>query len=57
MGALGFSDLKWKQPVMVGDNIGGTVTITGLRRSRHHPERGVVTLAFDIRTAQAAREF
>src|SRR5436853_4160904 len=39
MGGLGFSDLKWKKPVMVGDSIGGTATISGLRRSRHHPER------------------
>ncbi|HHY50766.1 MAG TPA: MaoC family dehydratase, partial [Alphaproteobacteria bacterium] len=49
MGGLGFSDLKWKKPVMVGDTIGGTVTIAGLRRSRHHPERGIVTIDFDIR--------
>ena len=49
MGGLGFSDLKWRKPVMVGDTIGGIVTITELRRSRHHPERGIVTLAFDIR--------
>ncbi|MEO8758299.1 MAG: MaoC family dehydratase [Devosia sp.] len=49
MGGLGFSDLKWKKPVMVGDTIGGTATIAGLRRSHHHPERGIVTLDFDIR--------
>jgi acyl dehydratase len=49
MGGLGFSDLKWKKPVMVGDTIGGTAIISGLRRSRHHPERGIVTLDFDIR--------
>ncbi|MBI4922046.1 MAG: MaoC family dehydratase [Devosia nanyangense] len=49
MGGLGFSDLKWIKPVMVGDTIGGTATITALRRSRHHPERGIVTLDFDIR--------
>ena len=49
MGGLGFSDLKWKKPVMVGDSIGGTATIAALRRSRSHPERGIVTLDFDIR--------
>lgn len=49
MGGLGFSDLKWKAPVMVGDTIGGTATIAALRRSRSHPERGIVTLDFDIR--------
>lgn len=49
MGGLGFSDLKWKRPVMVGDTIGGTVSIAALRRSHTHPEMGIVTLAFDIR--------
>ena len=49
MGGLGFSDLKWKQPVMVDDTITGTATISALRRSRSHPERGIVTLQFDIR--------
>jgi acyl dehydratase len=49
MGGLGFSDLKWKKPVMVGDSIGGSATIATLRRSKSHPERGIVTLDFDIR--------
>ena len=49
MGGLGFTDLKWKRPVLKDDTIGGTVTIAGLRRSRSHPERGIVTLDFDIR--------
>ena len=43
MGGLGFSDLKWKKPVMVGDTIGGTATIAALRRSHHHPERGTIS--------------
>ena len=49
MGGLGFSDLKWKKPVMKGDTITGTAAISGLRRSKSHPERGIVTIAFDIR--------
>ena len=53
MGGLGFSDLKWKKPVMVGDSIGGTATIASLRRSRHHPERGIVQLDLDIRNQKA----
>ncbi|HWV20942.1 MAG TPA: MaoC family dehydratase [Devosia sp.] len=48
-GGLGFQDLKWKNPVMAGDTIGGTVTIAGLRRSTSHPQWGIVTLDFDIR--------
>jgi len=47
-GGLGFDNLKWKMPVMKGDTIGGTVTITGLRRAHSHPEWGIVTLAFNI---------
>jgi acyl dehydratase len=49
MGGLGFSDLKWKRPVMKGDTITGTATISALRRSRSRPERGIVTIDFDIR--------
>jgi acyl dehydratase len=48
-GGLGFTDLKWKTPVMVGDTIGGTVTIAELRRSASHPQWGIVTLDFDVR--------
>jgi len=48
MGGLGFSDLKWKKPVMKGDTITGTATIAGLRRSKSHPERGIVMLDFSI---------
>lgn len=49
MGGLGFSDLKWKRPVMVGDAITGTVSIAERRRSRSRADRGIVTLDFDIR--------
>ena len=49
MGGLGFSDLKWKKPVMVGDAISGTATIAALRRSRSHPGRGIVTIDLDMR--------
>lgn len=48
-GGLGFRNLKWKNPVMVGDIIGGTVTIAELRRSATHPQWGIVTLDFDMR--------
>jgi len=48
-GGLGFRDLKWKTPVMVGDTIGGKVTIAELRRSESHPQWGIVTLDFDVR--------
>lgn len=53
-GGLGFTDLKWKNPVMVGDTIGGTVTIAELRRSASHPQWGIVTLDFDMRNQKQA---
>jgi acyl dehydratase len=53
-GGLGFSDLKWKNPVMVGDTIGGTVTIVELRRSESHPQWGIVTIDFDVRNQKNA---
>jgi len=43
-GGLGFSDLKWKRPCMVGDTISATAIIAGLRRSNHHPDRGIMTV-------------
>lgn len=53
-GGLGFTNLKWKNPVMVGDTIGGTVTIAELRRSGSHPQWGIVTLDFDVRNQKNA---
>jgi acyl dehydratase len=43
-GGLGFSNLKWKKPVMVGDTICPTARIASLRRSAHHPDRGIMSL-------------
>lgn len=49
MGGLGFTDLKWKRPLMKGDTLSGTATVTSLRRSASHPEMGILTVAFDMR--------
>jgi len=48
-GGLGFSDLKWKRPVMKNDTITGTGRIIELRRSLHHPQWGVLRIELDIR--------
>ena len=53
-GGLGFTNLKWKNPVMVGDTIGGTVTIAELRRSESHPQWGIVTLDFNVQNQKQA---
>jgi acyl dehydratase len=49
MGTVGFSDLKWRRPVMAEDTIGGTATISELRRSRSRPQVGLVSLDLDVR--------
>jgi acyl dehydratase len=43
-GGLGFSNLKWKKPVMVDDTIFPIATIRALRRSASLAERGIITL-------------
>ena len=48
-GGLGFTDLRWKAPVMVDDTIGGTATVAELRCSETHPRWGIVKIDFDIR--------
>ena len=53
-GGLGFTDLKWKNPVFVDDTISGHVTIVDLRRSSGHPQWGIVTLDFDVRNQKGA---
>lgn len=52
-GGLGFSDLKWKRPVMVDDTISATATIAALRRSAHHPDRGIMTLDLVVRNQKS----
>ena len=47
-GGLAFNDLKWRKPVLAGDTIGGTGTITELRRSQSNPQWGIVGIDFDI---------
>ena len=48
-GGLGFTNLKWRTPVMVDDTIGGKATIAELRRSATQPQWGIVGIDFDIR--------
>lgn len=48
-GGLGFRNLKWKKPVMVGDTISATATITALRRSASRSEWGILTMSLEVR--------
>ncbi len=47
-GGLGFTDLKWKAPVLKNDVITGTATIAELRHSRTHPQWGIVTIDIEV---------
>jgi len=49
MGIAGFSDLKWKKPVMVGDTIGGTAALVELAPSPAHRTYGIVSIDLEIR--------
>jgi acyl dehydratase len=51
-GGLGFSDLKWKKPVMAGDTISARATIAALRLSNHLPGRGIMTLDLAVANQQ-----
>ena len=48
-GGLGFSDLKWKRPVMKGDTIWASAHIAELRRSRHHPQWGIASIDLAVK--------
>lgn len=49
VGAVEVRDLKWSRPVLVGDTVTGTATITGLEPSPTHLACGQVTIALDMR--------
>ena len=43
-GGLGFSNIKWKRPVMADDTVAPLATIVALRRSASRPDRGIITI-------------
>ncbi|MEU0845711.1 MaoC family dehydratase [Streptomyces sp. NPDC005962] len=42
-GNLGFEDVRFRDPVFVGDTLYAETEITGRRRSRSQPDNGIVT--------------
>ncbi len=54
-GGLGFSELKWRRPVLAGDTIGGQATISTLRISQSRPEWGIAEIDFDIGNQNGAQ--
>ena len=47
-GAPGVDYVRWKKPVLAGDTLSGTATVTALRESRSRPELGFVTVRHQL---------
>ena len=47
-GGPGVNEVRWLKPVLPGDWLEATWTVTGARVSASHPGRGIVTLFYDV---------
>ena len=57
MGAGGIDELRWLKPVRPGDTLRARVTITALKPSTRHPERGTVLTLGEMFNEQDERVF
>ena len=48
IGAMGFDEVRFPNPVYVGDKLFAQISVSALRRSRSKPDRGIVTLDFRL---------
>ncbi len=48
MGSNGVQEVKWLQPVLAGETLHGTLTITSKRVSSKRPEMGIFQIACDL---------
>lgn len=48
LGSPGLDELRWRQPVRPGDTISTIVRVTETRTSKSKPDRGLVTLSYEI---------
>ena len=48
LGSPGLDELRWRQPVRPGDTISTVVRVTETRISKSKPDRGLVTLCYEI---------
>jgi acyl dehydratase len=51
LGSSGIEEMKWLRPVFVGDELSGTLTITGMRVSASKPDVGIVNFSALLRDA------
>jgi acyl dehydratase len=49
MGSNGVSDMKWLKPVLAGETLRGSITITSKRISSKRPDMGIFQCAFELR--------
>lgn len=45
----GMDEIRWVKPVRPGDALTPHITVSEARKSRSKPDRGILTLAFDVR--------
>lgn len=50
LGSPGVEDIRWLAPVRAGDLLQGSIDVTSVRASAHHPERGTVVIRGELRT-------
>lgn len=48
-GSPGLDYVRWKKPVLAGDTLTGTSTITAMRESASRPNLGFVTVAHEVK--------
>lgn len=48
IGALGFDEVRFPHPVYVDDDLFATITCSATRASKSKPDRGIVTLDFNV---------
>ena len=48
IGAMGFDEVRFPNPVYVGDELFAQISVAALRASRSKPDRGIVTLNFRV---------
>ena len=50
LGSPGMDELRWLKPVRPGDTLHTEAEVTALRASASKPDRGVLTMAYEVKT-------
>lgn len=52
-GAPGVDYVRWRKPVLAGDTLTGTATVTATRTSASRPQLGLVTFVYEMKNQRA----